>query len=368
MHRSRNNKIGMIIVLFSLLITIVFVSIIIVFQSSLKENDVSAPKFYSLSNEEVVEIFANGDNTIKFNPYQIIDIDSYNKNIMNEKMKALIPLSILFLVTMIITSFLLWFTIKSILMKQSEEFAQSIKNIETDVQVLSDNIIFNKTYDEIKTKYNDYLKDYKRLNSYLSHEQKNSLSILKISLEQNKDLENIKQVDNIISNIDDVLTLSDTATDAFEEVDVTLICASVCDKYRKVQQNIYFDFPDSETVIYAKNRWIYRAISNLVDNAVKYGNGKDIFIFIKKTCNSVIVQIEDNGIGIEKDKQEMIFKDRYRIRELKKDGYGIGLSLVSYVCDLCGGIITLESEVDKGTKFYLAFPLCNIDVTKAVIE
>lgn len=368
MRRLRNNKIVIIIVSFSLLITLVFVSIVILFQSSLKETNTVNSKFYSLSNEEMMSYFTKWDGEIKFNPSQIIDINLYNEQTLHEKNKILLSLSIFFLITMVLSSFLLWFAIRSMLIKQSEEFTRSIKNIETDVQPLSEDKIFHATYMELKNKYNDYLTDYKRLNSYLSHEQKNCLAILKISLEQKKDLENVKQIDHIISNIDDILTLSDTANGEFEQVDVTLICASVCDEYQKIQDNIYFDFPDSETIILAKNRWIYRAISNLLNNAVKYGNGNDIFVSVKKTCNSIIVTIKDHGIGIAHDQQELIFKNRYRIRELKKDGYGIGLSLVSYVCDLCGGFITLESEPNKGATFYLAFPLCNTHVTNELVQ
>lgn len=367
MRRFRNNKIAFIIVSFSLLITLVFISIIALFQSSLEKTGSSNLKFYSLSNEEMMDYFTRPNSEIKFNPSQIVDINSYNEQAIHEKSRVLVSITIVFLVTMILASFLLWMAIRSMLIKQSEEFARSIKNMETDIQPLSENAIFNKTYVEIKKKYNDYLRDYKRLNSYLSHEQKNCLAILKMSLEQKKDLENVAQVNHIISNIDDILTLSDTATGESEQVDVTLVCADVCDEYHKIQKNIYFDFPDSETTILAKNRWIYRAISNLLNNAVKYGEGKDIFVSIKKTCNSVIVKVEDHGIGIAQDQQELIFRNRYRIRELKKDGYGIGLSLVSYVCDLCGGFVTLESELGRGTTFYLAFPLCNTGVTKEMI-
>lgn len=113
---------------------------------------------------------------------------------------------------------------------------------------------------------------------------------------------------------------------------------------------------DADTEIIAKERWIYRAVANLVSNAVKYGEGKPIEVKVENKKHSVIVSVKDNGIGISPEAQEKIFNHRYRINELNKDGYGIGLSLVSHVCDLCGGFAAVESELGVGSVFYLSFP------------
>ena len=72
---------------------------------------------------------------------------------------------------------------------------------------------------------------------------------------------------------------------------------------------------------------------------------------------SVVVKVSDHGIGICEEEQEKIFQHHYRIQELKKDGYGIGLSLVQHVCDLCGGFVYVESTPHVETSFYLSFPL-----------
>ena len=118
--------------------------------------------------------------------------------------------------------------------------------------------------------------------------------------------------------------------------------------------------PDTRKYM-AKSRWIYRAVSNLLDNAIKYGCGKPISLSVEVRKGSVIVKVQDQGIGIEKSHLDKIFQNRYRVNELNKNGYGIGLSLVSYVCDLCGGFIMAESEPSHGTTFYLSFPQARKD-------
>lgn len=146
----------------------------------------------------------------------------------------------------------------------------------------------------------------------------------------------------------------DTAAKA--PVDVALVCAAVCDSYKTMQNTITFDFDeDADTEIIAKERWVYRAIANLVSNAVKYGEGKPIEVKVENKKHNVIVSVKDHGIGISPEVQEKIFNHRYRINELNKDGYGIGLSLISHVCDLCGGFATVESQINAGSIFYLSF-------------
>ncbi len=101
---------------------------------------------------------------------------------------------------------------------------------------------------------------------------------------------------------------------------------------------------DQPTLIHGRDRWIYRAVFNLVDNAIKYGEGKLVTVTISNQKGSVIVEVKDHGIGIPQKKQASIFSHQYRVHGLKQDGYGIGLSVVSHVCDLCRGFVYLESE------------------------
>jgi len=79
-------------------------------------------------------------------------------------------------------------------------------------------------------------------------------------------------------------------------------------------------------------------------------------VTVSRQYDSVIIAVKDYGCGIPNDEQNKIFQNRYRVKDLNKDGYGIGLSLVSHVCDLCGGFVWLDSEKDKGSVFYLSFP------------
>ena len=99
---------------------------------------------------------------------------------------------------------------------------------------------------------------------------------------------------------------------------------------------------------------------NLVDNAIKYTKGGGgIKVQLTEADDSVIVTVEDNGIGIPKEDIERVFERFYRVdkahsREL--GGTGLGLSIAKHIVLVHNGKIRIESEVNKGTKVFVTLP------------
>tara|TARA_B100001173_G_C16014779_1_gene559254 strand:+ start:577 stop:1839 length:1263 start_codon:yes stop_codon:yes gene_type:complete len=103
------------------------------------------------------------------------------------------------------------------------------------------------------------------------------------------------------------------------------------------------------------------AISNLIDNAIKYCNEKDSLIQIKITNlkKHVSIKVHDNGIGMEREEIKHIFKKFYRaptgnIHNVK--GFGIGLSYVDQIIKMHSGSIKVSSKKNKGTTFEIILP------------
>lgn len=102
---------------------------------------------------------------------------------------------------------------------------------------------------------------------------------------------------------------------------------------------------------------------NLVDNAIKYCKRvPEINIYIKQDAMHTSVSIRDNGIGIAKEHLQHIFDKFYRVPHGDKHdvkGFGLGLNYVQYIVDLHGGMISVHSIVDEGTRFDIEFPAEN---------
>ena len=102
---------------------------------------------------------------------------------------------------------------------------------------------------------------------------------------------------------------------------------------------------------------LYRAMSNLVENAAKYNreNGS-IFISASQQQEDVIIKIEDTGIGIPKEECERIFEPFYRVDQSRSrsiGGAGLGLALVKDIVEKHRGTIQVCSRAGQGSEFIL---------------
>jgi chemotaxis family two-component system sensor kinase Cph1 len=103
---------------------------------------------------------------------------------------------------------------------------------------------------------------------------------------------------------------------------------------------------------------------NLLSNAAKYNDKPDRWISVSMVnaeaaeSDDVVIAIRDNGIGIEPDQFDSIFKmfKRMHPRDAFGGGTGAGLAIVRKLLERMGGSIRLESSVGVGTTFFLSLP------------
>lgn len=104
---------------------------------------------------------------------------------------------------------------------------------------------------------------------------------------------------------------------------------------------------------------VYQVFENLLSNAVKYSKeGKQVEFKLSYVDDKLQAQITDKGIGIPKSEQSKLFDRFFRAKNVGiVEGSGLGLSIVKKCLDVLHGDITFESEMDKGTTFFVTIPV-----------
>lgn len=101
-----------------------------------------------------------------------------------------------------------------------------------------------------------------------------------------------------------------------------------------------------------------QVMGNLLTNAIRYGRGKPIEIRIVKEVDKVLISVKDYGYGIASEDLKRIF-DRFEraINYSEVSGMGLGLFISKEIIEAHGGKIWVESELEKGSTFYISIPL-----------
>lgn len=189
----------------------------------------------------------------------------------------------------------------------------------------------------------------------LSAEQKEMMTLIQHSSRSSLVLINdlLKKTDALNDN----MLLQRTDLTALVTQTLALLEITAAKKHIRIQS----DMAPQELTVNVDTNKIERVITNLVNNSIKFSPVDSVIqVQVRKDRNEALLVIADQGIGIAKDDQEKIFDMFTHARRKGTEGevsYGIGLSICKRIVEQHGGNITLESEVNKGTRFFVRLPL-----------
>lgn len=124
---------------------------------------------------------------------------------------------------------------------------------------------------------------------------------------------------------------------------------------------LQYQIPSKEVIAPINNRLLYRAISNIISNALQYNTaGTTVFVSLIEDESKVYINIIDNGIGIPEDMKQSIFDAFVRVDDSRENngGSGLGLTIAKHIVEKHGGKISLESA-KKRTIFCISLPKLN---------
>lgn len=132
--------------------------------------------------------------------------------------------------------------------------------------------------------------------------------------------------------------------------------------------NIVIDIADSIPAVLIDFPMITEVLTNLVENAAKYSpEGKDIKISAVKEGDQVVIQVQDQGLGIPSDDINHIFDKFYRGSQSQyNEGTGMGLAIAKGIIEAHGGKIWVETNVGKGTSFYFVIPVDKTEIVEPI--
>jgi signal transduction histidine kinase len=192
------------------------------------------------------------------------------------------------------------------------------------------------------------LSDQRKTKSYLdiSKQELQRLSdlvekVLQISAEEKEEIELFREETDLNELIDNIIT----------------------NQQLKAGKPVHFRYDNhlDHPLAYVDKTHLANAVSNLVDNAIKYsGDQPLVHILCTKENGLLTIRVKDNGIGIPRIYQESIFDKFFRVptgnlHNVK--GFGLGLSYVKKIVDMHNGAVRVHSEPEKGSEFVIQLPV-----------
>jgi len=177
-----------------------------------------------------------------------------------------------------------------------------------------------------------------------------------------------KNADRLFRMVSDILDLARIEAGRFkrrrEPFDVKTSLRGTVDRLQQIAHGkditVTFRAPEGMTLVSADSVRMEQVFTNLLGNALKFTpRGGRISVVVDDLGSDVLVKVEDSGVGIPQEHLDRIFDRFYRVplpAGLEVEGTGLGLSICRAVVDEHGGRIWVESQVGRGSAFFVTIP------------
>lgn len=331
----------------------------------------------------------DGDSPITFNVDPKALFPQFEQEIQETKedflLRSVIATTIIILLSSVCTYFLTKKTLTPLQKLTSEVSQIQAQNLSTQLAVPNskDEIAqLTSSFNEMLARLDNAFSTQKQFSANAAHELRTPLAVLQTNLEvfekkQEPEMVEYRQLftmikeqtarlSQLVGTLLDMTNLKSVPrTDqvALEELVDEVFC-DLDPVAEKAGISIHFDdssSQDSHTDVTGSYVLLYRAVYNLVENAIKYNrpNGS-VTVSVKEKNSQVMILVKDTGIGISPENQKKIFDPFFRVdksRSRAMGGAGLGLALVDSIAREHGGSVKVLESNEKGSIIALMLPV-----------
>ncbi|MBP3399520.1 MAG: HAMP domain-containing histidine kinase [Erysipelotrichaceae bacterium] len=262
---------------------------------------------------------------------------------------------------------------QSVLTITGNNLNRRVEESEANDEVGSLQKSFNGMMDRLETSFNRQ----KEFSRNVAHELKTPLTTMKTGFQVLRmdehpawqDVQRLlsvteKNIDRLIAIVQDLFLFTmEERVEFNDEIDVRGLLEKLIEEQNDIAKKHQVEFSlecPEEIVVLQNEALLTRALNNLIENALKYNKpfGK-VNLKVSQKRQFVHIEIQDTGIGIDKEQIERIWEPFYCVdksRSRKLGGAGIGLALVRSISEKCGFDVFVSSEKEKGTVFTIEIP------------
>ena len=217
-------------------------------------------------------------------------------------------------------------------------------------------------YNALGLRVNAMLDEKDRMLGAIGHDLRTPLMALRVRIESVEDDEDRTKMADTIEEmsrtLDDILSLARLGrpSEPLTEVDVSALVDAVVEDFRDLGKDVSFEEAPRLTMR-LRPSLMRRAVRNLIENAVKYGGGAEVFL--SQEGKSVLIRVCDRGPGIPPESLAKVFDPFTRLEESRNrdtGGVGLGLALARAIARDAGGEITLANREGGGLAATLDLP------------